>query len=106
MKKAYFVMGLTALFLLAAVQAFGHTPLCACYGAGDGTIICEGGFSDGSSAAGVEIRVVDMDGNVLTAGKMNADNEFIFKRPEVPFKVQFDAGPGHVIEMDGKDMDD
>ncbi|MBK1637032.1 hypothetical protein CKO19_14985, partial [Rhodovulum adriaticum] len=42
--------------LAAALISFGglaqaHTPLCACYDNGDGTVLCEGGFSDGSSAA-------------------------------------------------------
>ena len=34
--------------------ALAHTPLCSCYDNGDGSVECEGGFSDGSSA-GAEI---------------------------------------------------
>jgi hypothetical protein len=106
MKKAYVVIGLTALFLLTAVQAFAHTPICSCYGNGDGSITCEGGFSDGSSAAGVEMRVVSEDGKVLIQGKMDQDSEFTFKRPSAPFKVQFYAGEGHLVEVEGKDIAD
>jgi len=35
---------------------------------------------------------------------MNEDSEFTFKKPGVPYKVIFDAGPGHVVEVDGKDI--
>lgn len=85
-------------------QALAHTPLCSCYDNGDGTITCEGGFSDGSSAAGVEMRVVDEGGKVLSEGKMDDLGEFTFDKPAAPFKVQFDAGPGHLIEINGKDI--
>ncbi len=106
MKKATLVTGLAALVLLAAIQAFAHTPICSCYGNGDGYITCEGGFSDGSSAAGVEMRVVSQDGKVLIQGKMDPDSEFTFKRPSGPFKVQFDAGQGHLVEVEGKEIVD
>lgn len=91
-----------ALFLRA--QGFAHTPLCSCIDNGDGTITCEGGFSDGSSAAGVNMKVVDMSGKVLISGKMDEDSEFTFKKPDVPFKVILDAGPGHVVELKGEDI--
>ena len=50
------VLGLTMLF---ATAALAHSPLCSCFDNGDGTITCEGGFSDGSSASGVKMQVVD-----------------------------------------------
>jgi hypothetical protein len=104
MKRTGFVIGLTVLFLFAAGQVFAHTPICSCYDNGDGSITCEGGFSDGSSAAGVALRVVGAAGKVLIEGKMDEDSEFNFKRPSVPFKVQFDAGPGHLVEVEGKEI--
>lgn len=104
MKKRVFLIGLTALFLVVAGQAVAHTPICSCYDNGDGSITCEGGFSDGSSAAGVEMTVVDADGKALIKGKMDQGSEFNFKKPSVPFKVRFNAGPGHVVEVDGKDI--
>jgi hypothetical protein len=48
---------LLVVFLFIAAQALAHTPLCSCYDNGDGTVTCEGGFSDGSSASGVQMRV-------------------------------------------------
>ena len=105
MKKMFSILLpciLLALFL--APRVFAHTPLCSCYDNGDGTITCEGGFSDGSSGAGVAMRVEDKTGKVLIKGKMNEDSEFTFDKPEVPYKVFFDAGPGHVVEVEGEDI--
>ena len=90
--------------LFLAGLAFAHTPLCSCYDNGDETITCEGGFSDGSSASGVEIRVIDKDEKVLINAKMNEDSEVTFKKPSGPYKVVFDAGPGHEVIVDGKDI--
>lgn len=85
-------------------QALAHTPLCSCYDNGDGTVLCEGGFSDGSSAAGVPITVMDLSGNELINSKINEDGEFEFDKPSVGYKVLFNAGPGHAIEIMGKDI--
>ncbi|RZB30060.1 MAG: hypothetical protein SRB1_02340 [Desulfobacteraceae bacterium Eth-SRB1] len=104
MRKKIFIVGLLVFGLLMAGQAFAHTPLCSCYDNGDGTITCEGGFSDGSSAAGVEMRVLNSSGNVLIKGRMNEDSEFTFKKPDGSYKVEFDAGPGHVVEVPGSEI--
>lgn len=95
---------LSALLALAAGRAFAHTPLCSCYDNGDGTITCEGGFSDGSSASGVQIRVEKAGGGLLSKGKMDADSEFTFEKPDSAYKVVFDASEGHSIEIDGKQI--
>ncbi|HDS16005.1 MAG TPA: hypothetical protein ENN66_05245 [Proteobacteria bacterium] len=90
--------------LALATMVEAHTPLCTCFDNGDGTITCEGGFSDGSSAAGVAMRVIGKDGKVVLEGKMNADSEFTFPRPQTAFRVQFSAGPGHEVEIDGGEI--
>ncbi|NCC25031.1 MAG: hypothetical protein EOM25_07510 [Deltaproteobacteria bacterium] len=102
--KGFFVGGALLLLLAWTGLASAHTPLCACYDNGDGTVTCEGGFSDGSSAAGVEMRVEDKAGNVLEKGKMNELSEFVFKKPDGDYKIVFYAGPGHDIVIDGKDV--
>lgn len=104
MFKGILIITAFAFSLVTAVPVLAHTPLCSCYDNGDGTVTCEGGFSDGSSAAGVELRVVDKDEKVLIKGKMDEDSEFTFKRPSGPFKVQFNAGPGHLVEVEGKEI--
>lgn len=105
MKRKFlgFAVGLVlAIFMVS--QALAHTPLCSCSDEGDGTILCEGGFSDGSSAAGVTMKVVSADGKVLIEGKMNEDSEFTFKKPDGQYKVIFEAGPGHVVEVPGEEI--
>lgn len=95
-----------SLILASAGTALAHTPVCSCYDLGDGKIVCEGGFSDGSSARGVKIRVVDEEGNVLVKGKMDEFSEFEFKKPEEkPFTIIFDAGPGHKVKIPGRDLE-
>ena len=84
--------------------AVAHTPLFSCYDNGDGTVLCEGGFSDGSSAANVAMIVKDSSGNVIIEGKMDANSEFEFTKPDGPYSVLFDAGEGHQIEISGDDI--
>ena len=98
------VTAILTFSLLLCGQAMAHTPLCSCYDNGDGTITCEGGFSDGSSASGVQMRVEDNAGGKLLKGKMDEDSEFTFDKPSGAYKVVFDAGEGHVIEIDGKEI--
>ncbi len=102
-KNAFTVVGIAVLLLFVG-QAMAHTPLCSCYENGDGTVTCEGGFSDGSSASGVKMRVEKSGGGVLLEGKMNEDSEYTFDKPEDAYKVVFDGGEGHMIEIDGKEI--
>ena len=105
MRKAlifFLICLVSAIFFIP--QVFAHTPLCFCEDNGDGTITCEGGFSDGSSGAGVKMKVVDAGGNVLIEGKMDEDSEFTFKKPEGDYTVILDAGPGHEVEVPGSEI--
>ncbi len=99
------IIGLLLFGLLLAVQVHAHSPLCSCIDNGDGTVTCEGGFSDGSSAAGVSIHVTDAAGKMLIKGRMDRLSTFTFKKPaKASYKVIFDAGPGHVVEVSSKDI--
>ena len=96
-----------SIILLAFLSnyAFAHTPFCSCFDNGDGTVSCDGGFSDGSSGEGVSMKVIDKKTNsVLIQGKMNEDSEFTFKKPKMHYVVIFDAGPMHIVEVDSKDI--
>ena len=99
----WMIIGILVLGLALAAPALAHTPLCSCYDNGDGTVTCEGGFSDGSSAAGVRMYV-EAGGKVLIEGKMDDFSEFSFDKPAGAYKVVFDAGEGHAIEIEGKDI--
>ncbi len=103
MFKKVFLVAMVGLFLGFYGFALAHTPLCSCYDNGDGSITCEGGFSDGSSAAGVKMRVKSGE-KVLLEGKMDQDSEFTFDKPQGDYKVIFDAGPGHEIEVKGSEI--
>ena len=105
MKKTLIALAAALAFTVLLIPlSYAHTPLCSCSDEGDGTILCEGGFSDGSSAAGVKIRVVDSQGKVRIEGVMNEDSEFTFKKPDVPYTVIFDAGPGHLVKVPSTDI--
>ncbi len=101
---------LSGAFMLIALSgaSFGHahTPLCVCMDNGDGTILCEGGFSDGSSAAGVSMEVRNDKGKTLIKGKMDRLSTFEFKSPSGTFTVIFDAGPGHLVEIPSRTITD
>lgn len=104
MKRMMLMMTLVAAMLAFAGQAFAHTPLCDCFDNGDGTVTCEGGFSDGSSASGVKMTVVASGGEILNEGKMSEFSEFTFDKPSGDYKVLFDAGEGHIVEVNGADI--
>ncbi len=95
-----------ATLLLAASFAHAHSPICNCYDNGDGTITCEGGFSDGSSAEGVPIRVLDARDRVIVSGQMDATGTFSFERPDGDFHVVFDAGQGHAVTIYSDDIEE
>ncbi|WP_110973144.1 hypothetical protein [Pseudomonas huaxiensis] len=93
------------LFLLAlAGPALAHNPMCQCEPIDGEQIKCTGGFSDGSGAPGVTLDVIGYDESVLVPGKLGDDSSLTFKRPAGEFYVLFDAGPGHVVEIDYADI--
>jgi hypothetical protein len=94
------------LLALAAAAAYAHNAICDCFDNGDETITCEGGFSDGGKAVGVPLRVLDAAGKVLIDGVMSDKSDYTFDKPKVEFRVQFDAGQGHVVTIDGRDIEE
>ena len=101
------LLALASLPLLAlAPAAYAHNAICDCFDNGDDTITCEGGFSDGGKAVGVPMRVLDQAGKVLIDGKMSDKSDFKFAKPKVDFRVEFDAGQGHVVTIDGRDIEE
>ena len=83
------IISLIFLGLLFTGHAHAHSPLCSCFDNGDGTVACEGGFSDGSSAIGKTDRL----------------GTFVFKKPAVgDYVVVLDAGDEHALEISSKDI--
>lgn len=103
MNKRLAIVGVAALMTISG-QVYAHSPLLNCFDNGDKTITCEGGFSDGSSATGVKMRVKSAAGKVLIKGNMSQDSEFSFNKPAGTYTVAFDAGAGHIVEINGDDI--
>ena len=103
-KHPVMAAGLMALLGLSG-QAQAHNPMCECKSVEDGQIRCTGGFSDGSGAPGVTLDVIGYDETILVPGKLGADSSMTFKRPDAEFYVLFDAGPGHIVEIDQADIE-
>ncbi len=89
--------------VLLTSSLFAHTAIMSCFDNGDGSITCEGGFSDGSSSSGVKFRV-EQNGKVLISGQMSEDSDFTFKKPNGDYSAIFDAGEGHRVHISGKDI--
>lgn len=100
MKKFCFAL---VLILVFSVMAHAHTPLMSCFDEGDGTVTCEGGFSDGSSASGVEF-MVEQGGKPVLKTRLNEFSEINFEKPQGDYKAIFNAGEGHVVTINGKDI--
>ncbi|MDH4990673.1 hypothetical protein QEZ48_07495 [Aquamicrobium lusatiense] len=99
-------LALTLMGLFSTtLPALAHNPIAECSVVEGATIECRGGFSDGSGAAGVTLDVISYDEQVLVPGKLDDDSKLRFKRPEGEFYILFDAGPGHVVEIDYHDVD-
>lgn len=88
---------------LATGSLFAHTAIMSCFDNGDGTITCEGGFSDGSSASGVKFRV-EQKSKAIFSAKMSEDSEVTFKKPNGDYNAVFDAGEGHKVFIKGSDI--
>ena len=86
-------------------QAFAHNPMCECKALDGEQIRCTGGFSDGSGAPGVTLDVIGYDETILVPGKRGQDSSLTFKKPDGEFYVLFDAGPGHIVEIDQADIE-
>ncbi|UQY34244.1 hypothetical protein K8U54_21450 [Pseudomonas fulva] len=85
--------------------ALAHNPMCQCEEVDGESIRCTGGFSDGSGAAGVTLDVIGYDESILVPGKLAEDSTLTFKKPEGEFYVLFDAGPGHIVEIDHTEIE-
>lgn len=86
-----------------ASSMFAHTAIMSCFDNGDGTVTCEGGFSDGSSASGVNFYILK-DGKEVLKTKMSEDSEVTFKKPEGEYTAVFNAGEGHQVKVKGSDI--
>lgn len=94
---------LFAALLVLSSHVSAHTALMACYDEGNGYINCEGGFSDGASAEGVEFRI-EQHGSVTMQTKLDEFGEVYFEKPAGHFTLVLNGGEGHVVHINGRDI--
>ena len=93
------------LLASAALPALAHqAPFCQCAPLDARTIRCTAGFSGDAPATGVPLEVIAYDQRVLVAGRLDEQSSFTFRRPDEPFYILFDAGPGYTVEIDHQDL--
>ena len=92
-----------ALALILNSQAFAHTLFMTGEDNENGTVTVQGMFSTGAIAASVEVRLEDEKGKVLWKVKTDDDGECTFKKPDVPYTIimDFGPGPGHQAREEG-----
>lgn len=95
-----------AALLLFPSWALAHSAILDCFNDGDGRITCEGGFSDGASAAGLSVKVFDSGDKLLLSATLDQEGRLSFARPPGDFRIVLDAGPGHSITLLGSDITD
>jgi hypothetical protein len=92
MRHAKHLIVLSGLLLAAGVQA--HEPVVRCYLLDDATVRCRGSTNDDDALPGARMEVVGHDGKTLLEAKLDANSTLTFKKPQQPFYVLFDTGPG------------
>lgn len=112
--KRKFIFGTAIFFITAALWA--HTPLLYVDDNKDGTISIECGFSNGASASGLSVLLVEdkpYDGpgkkwegrRILFVGTLDAVGCLEIVKPKAEkYLVVFDGGPGHVAKMKGPSL--
>ncbi len=103
MKKICMILALAALSAWPA-GAHAHGVIFECWDNGDETVSCQGGYVGGSSAAGVPVVIRDASGAILEELKLDGNSEATFAKPEGTYKVRFEGGEGHIIEIDGANI--
>ncbi len=103
MKKSLGILA-AALLISLPSMAQAHSPIFDCFDNGDGTIMCQGGFSDGSSASGVKVSVKNAAGEVVETLTLDSNSELTMKKPEGKYAMELDAGEGHKIEISSENI--
>lgn len=89
--------------VVSSTTIFAHTAIMSCFDNGDNTITCEGGFSNGSSASGVEFSIMQKD-KVILKSRLTEDSDITFDKLNGEFQVVFNAGEGHKIYINSSDI--
>ncbi|MGR4989259.1 hypothetical protein ACPV3U_06725 [Vibrio rotiferianus] len=94
------ILKVSAIFAgFISFQAAAHFPLMSCHLAQE-KVICEAGYSDGSTAVDYDVEMYDYDDNLIA--KVTTDKRSIaeFTHPKTDFYLVFDAGHENPVEVD------
>lgn len=99
-------LALLALGALAPEASCGqtHQPTFVCANSGALRVTCQGSFLDGTSAAGVTVRVLDNRDRVVYVGTVDPQGRITFRKPDADFHIVFDAGQGNVLTILASEM--
>jgi len=81
-----------------------HQPTFVCANTGALRVTCIGNFVDGSSAAGIAVRVFDKRDHLVYVGTVDSQGRITFRKPDAEFHIVFDAGQGDVLTILGSEM--
>ncbi|MGR5238596.1 hypothetical protein [Vibrio alfacsensis] len=84
---------------LASFQAAAHFPLMSCHLEHE-KVVCEAGYSDGSTAVDYDVEMYDYDDNLMAKVTTNKRAIAEFSRPQTDFYLVFDAGHENPVEVD------
>jgi formylmethanofuran dehydrogenase subunit A len=84
--------------LASSQSTHAHAPVLDCF-VKQGKVTCEAGFSDGSSAAGRKIQVLDASNKVLLDGVLDKAGLYTFTAPAVDYHVVFYGGEHHQVTL-------
>jgi hypothetical protein len=104
------VVGLAIAMIAATLPAEASgpkkipPPMFECVSSGSLRVTCRGSFADGTSAAGIVVRVLDKTDHVVYAGIVDKLGRVSFRKPDAQFSVVFDAGEGNVLTLLGSEM--
>jgi hypothetical protein len=92
------------ILLASPSTVFAHDPILSCFENKTGAITCEAGYSDGAPSAGQAIRVSQTNKRLILENKFGKDSSFTFKKPDVPFVVEFVGDSSHRATFDSEDL--
>lgn len=105
LKRSYRIAAIALLTTGWSTLSLAHFPFVECRKAAV-DIVCQGGFSDGSSVAGVTIDLISYDEDILASKTFDDQSTVHFTPHEGEFYILLDAGPGHTVEVDYQDVSD
>ena len=94
-RRLFWRRGAVALTLAwLGSAALAHEPVARCFWMDAQTVRCRGVTNDGDRMPGARMDVMAFNGQSLRQGQLSADSTWTFPKPQQPFYVLFEIGPG------------